>query len=194
MNGRTCRTETATVKISSIKTGSEKTGKHVDTQIIFFVDREKAVCHFYHTTQLIMVNGHAYKYLAKDFLIPFFQTKINNNEREIKVANEQAVQNLIGKTVKHRTVSYNKKGSLFPCKKCQFVSSSVTALGRHCRMEHSIQLTDHQSPDISAIPIHSTTNNSMSKVLLQEDISISDLTQVDSMIENSSQKEALSLY
>ena len=78
MNNKTCQVGSSIIKIASIKTGSEVTGKHIDTQIIFFVDNAKAVCHFYQTTQLIMINGQAFKFLAHEFLIPLFQTKIEN--------------------------------------------------------------------------------------------------------------------
>ena len=46
MVNKPCQIGSTTIKIFSIKTGTDAGGKHVDTQIVFFLDREKAVCHF----------------------------------------------------------------------------------------------------------------------------------------------------
>ena len=43
---KTCKVAKSTIRIVSVKTGTEAGGKHIDTQIVFFIDREKAVCHF----------------------------------------------------------------------------------------------------------------------------------------------------
>ena len=67
-----CTVGNITVSIASVKTGKEINGKHIDTQIIFFANRDKVVCHFYNTTQLIMCNGHGYANLIEIFLKPFF--------------------------------------------------------------------------------------------------------------------------
>ena len=82
---KTCKIGSMTIKIVSLKTGTDAGGKHVDTQIVFFMNREKAVCHFYNTTQLILVNGHGYPRLVEEFLVPYFQSKIKMN-LEIKMA------------------------------------------------------------------------------------------------------------
>ena len=69
---KNCKVGDIDVTIASVKTGIETSGKHIDTQVVFFVDREKSVCHFYNTTQLILVNGHGYAKLIEIFLKPFF--------------------------------------------------------------------------------------------------------------------------
>jgi hypothetical protein len=56
----TCKIGEYVVKIGGIKKGKEINGKHVNTQIVFFGDRDKIICHLYNTTQLILVNGHGY--------------------------------------------------------------------------------------------------------------------------------------
>lgn len=48
----TCTVGQSKVKLASVKTGRDVVGKHVDTQIVFFFDREKAVCHFYNKRSL----------------------------------------------------------------------------------------------------------------------------------------------
>jgi hypothetical protein len=85
---KTCKVGSSIVRAVSVKTGTEASGKHIDTQIVFFVNREKAVCHFYNTTQLIMVNGHGYKKLIEDFLSPYFESKISTNLEQINQFNE----------------------------------------------------------------------------------------------------------
>ena len=77
----TCKFGLTTVKIASVKAGTETGGKHVDTQIVFFVNRDKVVCHFYNTTQLILVNGHGYSKLV-EFLGAYFNSKISMNLEE----------------------------------------------------------------------------------------------------------------
>ena len=85
---RICRIGSSTVRVASVKTGLETGGKHVDTQIVFFIDRDKVTCHFYNTTLLILVNGHGYLRLVDEFLQPYFQSKIRRNIEEITQFNE----------------------------------------------------------------------------------------------------------
>ena len=61
-------------------------------QIIFYVDRDKIVCHLYNTTQRILVNGHGYQRFIEIFLIPFFQAKIDASSTEIQNLNEQIIE------------------------------------------------------------------------------------------------------
>ena len=75
-------------------------GKCINTQIVFFADREKIVCHMYNTTQLILINGHGYKKFIDIFLKPFLTSKINEHIMEIEEFNEQVVKKLGSKTVK----------------------------------------------------------------------------------------------
>ena len=49
---KNCEVRYTDITIAILKTGIETSGKHIDTQVVFFVDREKVVCHFYYTTQL----------------------------------------------------------------------------------------------------------------------------------------------
>jgi len=84
------QSESANIRVASVKSGQEVSGLHIDTQIVFFINRQKAVCHFYNTTQRIMINGHGYRNLVSDFLIPFFEKKITDYIHEIDKFNEQA--------------------------------------------------------------------------------------------------------
>ena len=73
---KTCKVNDLTVKIADLKTGKDVGGKHIDTQVIFFLNRDKVVLHCYNTTQLILVNGHGYNKLIEVFLKPYFESKI----------------------------------------------------------------------------------------------------------------------
>ena len=43
---KTCKIGQTVVRVASVKEGTEAHGKHIDTQIVFYVNRDKAVCHF----------------------------------------------------------------------------------------------------------------------------------------------------
>ena len=70
-DSKTCKIGDYTVQIGGIKESKEIKGKHINTQLVFFGDRDKVVCHMYNTTLLILVNGHGYKKLIEPFLKPF---------------------------------------------------------------------------------------------------------------------------
>ena len=171
----TCTVGQSKVKLASVKTGRDVVGKHVDTQIVFFFDREKAVCHFYNTTQLILVNGHGYIKFVEEFLRPYFESKIAMNIRNITTFNEQALEVLGSKKVKRASVRY-KGGSTYPCGRCDFAAQTITALAKHSK-EHAL---DHSSKSISnnslALPVHSTRNNSIIGEIMQEDMTISNIS------------------
>ena len=50
---KTCKIGDYSIKVGGVKAGKEIKGKHVNTKIVFFADREKILCHLYNTTQLI---------------------------------------------------------------------------------------------------------------------------------------------
>ena len=75
---QTCYVGDKNITIGGIKHGKEAKGLSIDCQIIFFVDREKVVFHFYNTTQLILVNGHGHRQFIDIFLKPFFTSKIES--------------------------------------------------------------------------------------------------------------------
>ena len=89
-----CQIGEYNIKISGIKLGKDNNGKHVNTQIIFFADRDKIICHLFNTTQLILVNGHGYKKFIDLFLKPFLTAKISENLEEIEEYNDEAVKKL----------------------------------------------------------------------------------------------------
>ena len=132
----TCRIGEYEVKIGGIRTGKESTGKTVNTQIVFYGDRDKIICHLYNTTQLILVNGHGYKKFIELFLKPYFEAKITQNLDGIDSYNKDIIAKLSPKTVKRVNIKY-KKGSAFPCNGCDFASQSVSALRKHKRSEHT---------------------------------------------------------
>ena len=85
-------------------------GNIIDSQIVFFIDGYKVTCHFYNTTQKILVNGHGYKKIVDIFLKPFFMSKIDSSLKDIQSYNEILLEKLGHKTVKRSAVR-SKVGS-----------------------------------------------------------------------------------
>ena len=54
---KTCKVGNSLIKVGGIKSGKDSNGMHVVSKVVFYVDRDKVVCHLYNTTQRIMVNG-----------------------------------------------------------------------------------------------------------------------------------------
>ena len=52
-----CKVADSKIRILGFRSGTDIGNKHVDTQIVFLIDKEKVTCHFYNTSQLILVNG-----------------------------------------------------------------------------------------------------------------------------------------
>ena len=96
---KTCRIGETTVRIADVKTGKDAGGKHIDTQVIFFSNRDKIVLHCYNTTQLILVNGHGYSKFIEVFLKPYFESKIALNTEKIKKFNDTALDTLGAKSI-----------------------------------------------------------------------------------------------
>ena len=157
---KSCKVGLTTVRVASVKYGTETGGKHVDTLIVFYVNRDKVTCHFYNTTQLILVNGHGYQNLIDEFLEPYFKSKIEMNIKEIASYNEQALETLGGKTVKRASVKY-KSGSTFPCNRCDFSAKTLSALGKHKKADHTLNFTASSVSSTLALPRQSTRNNSL---------------------------------
>ena len=95
-----CKIGDYTIKVGGVKEGRENSGKHVNTKIVFFADRDKIVCHLYNTTQLILINGRGYKKFVELFLKPFLVAKIDECIDQIEESNDQVVKKLGTKTVK----------------------------------------------------------------------------------------------
>ena len=79
--GQTCTVNGIEIKLDEVKNGSEAGGLHVDTLITFLVNKEKAKCHFYNTTQRVMINGLGHAKLSDIFLVPYFESKISLNDK-----------------------------------------------------------------------------------------------------------------
>ena len=178
---KTCKLDEMEIKIVSIKTGKDVVGKHIDTQIIFVVNKKKVVCHFYNTTQLILVNGQGYENFVEFFLQPYFESKISLYEEDILNYNNLVLQTLGKKMVKRSDIKYNG-GSTFPCTQCDFAGKTLTVLEKHKKKGHSISFiassTETELPSTSLAlktPMHSTRNNSFSEVML-ENMSITNIS------------------
>ena len=188
---KTCENEGIEVKIVSIKTGRDVMGKHIDTQVIFSVNREKAVCHLYNTTQKILVNGNAYAQLVDHFLRPYFVAKLPIFESQISNYNNLVLETLGSRKVKRADVKYNG-GSAFACAKCDVSCKTLSLLEKHKRKTHAINLSVSVSRLVStsqaAIPRHSTRNNSLDEIILDDNLTITDLTS-----NNSTKNQALEI-
>ena len=174
---QTCKIGGTTIRVATVKFGTEANGKHVDTQIIFFVDRYKVVCHFYNATQLILVNGVGYAKLVDEFLQPYFKAKVETNLKNIEAYNQHALETLGVKQVKRSSVKY-KGGSTFPCSRCDFAAKTLKALGKHKTSEHSISVLGTSSSTSLALPRHSTRNNSVMEVpaLMHDNLTIENVS------------------
>ena len=173
---QTCKIGSSLVRIASIKAGMETGGKHVDTQVVFFMNRDKITCHFYNTTLLVLVNGHGHSNLVEEFLEPYFKSKIVKNEDEIIKYNEEALDVLGGKMVKRSSVRY-KSRSTFLCKKCDFAAKTLATLAKHIRNEHGLNYSGNSASIPLDNPKHSTRNNSFSSPENKENMKILDVDQ-----------------
>ena len=180
---KTCNVGAMTVKIASVSAGMEAGRKHIDTLVVFYANRDKVVCHFYNTTQLVLVNGHGYENFIEHFLKPFFESKIALNLEEITQYNSMALETLGAKRVKRSSVKY-KGGSTFPCNACDFATNTLMTLKKHMRIDHNA-ISMNSSKSSSSIMLtpfkHSTRNNSISD-LMQDNMTITDLTNQDSSV------------
>ena len=168
---KTCTIGDYQITIGGIKTGVEKSGKQVDSQIVFFADRTKVVCHLYNTTCLILVNGQGYQKLIEKFLVPFFQAKINSCNREIESYNEIVLEKLGPTRVKRSDIKY-KGGSTFPCNRCDYTGKNISTLNKHKKVEHSLSF-NASKPVIG--PRQSTRNNSVIESMMLENLTSTEL-------------------
>ena len=90
----TCKVGNVAIKVAGVKSGKDSSGKIVVNKIVFMADRNKIVCHFYNTTQRMLVNGHGYKIFTDIFLKPYFQQKIDASTEEISSVNALILKKL----------------------------------------------------------------------------------------------------
>ena len=172
---KTCKVGEYSVRVGGIRLGKESNGKHVNTQIVFFGDRDKIVCHLYNTTQLILINGVGYKKFIDLFFKPFFDSKINECLEDIEQFNDEVAAKLSPKTVKRSDIKL-KRGPLYPCNSCEFASKSAAALKKHKKTDHILSLSSSKK---LAEPRQSTRNNSVVENLMIEDLTATDLANED---------------
>ena len=134
---KTCIVGHLEVKVASVKSGKDIIGKHIDTQIVFFSNRDKVVCHFYNTTQRILVNGHGYLKFVEEFLSPYFESKLSTYENDIKDFNNLVLDTLGNRMVKRSDIKY-KRGSTFDCIQCGYAAKTNSGLEKHMKTEHVI--------------------------------------------------------
>ena len=154
---KTCTAGDITIKVMGIKSGKDVNGMHVVSKVVFYANRDKIVCHLYNTTQLILVNGHGYKKFIDVFLRPFFDSKILACNMEIQNLNEEVAEKFGPKTVKRGSWK-SKRGSLFPCIKCELPFKNMTSLKKHNENKHALSINVSQD---NFEPRQSTRNNSL---------------------------------
>ena len=162
---KTCSINDYKIRILGIKAGKDCSNRHVDTQIVFYADTDKITCHFYNTTQKILINGRGYRKLIDVFLKPFFEAKIDSSRDDIAEFNRNALEQLGEKVVKRSEVRYTCSMNL-SCTECHFVAKNELTLGKHKKTMHPTSVGMLKS---------STRNNSMSELLMIEDNTIDDL-------------------
>ena len=143
------------MKIASVVLGKEAEGKHIDSKVIFYANKDKVVCRLYNTTQRILVNGNGYENFISIFLKPYFQAKIAENIHNIESFNKQALLALSGKrkAVTRPTRSVRYKPIARPsCHQCDesFVNKSL--LGAHTKLIHKKNSSRNGSADFSSLP------------------------------------------
>ena len=131
----TCKVGEITIKVGGVKSGKDVSGNNVVNQVVFYVDRNKVVCHMYNTTQRILVNGHGYQLFVEAFLKPFFQAKIEASSDEIQSLNIKLIDKLGPKTVKRSNVKF-KGGMSYPCNKCDYSFKNISSLNTHKTYKH----------------------------------------------------------
>ena len=167
---QTCKIGDYCIKIGGVKLGKESSGKHVNTQIVFFADRDKIVLHLYNTTQLILINGLGYKKFINLFFKPFFESKIGGCLEDIELFNDEVAEALGPKTVKRSDIKL-RRGPSYPCQTCDFTAKSVASLRKHKKAEHILGNSSLKLLE----PRNSTTNNSVIETLMIEDMSVAEI-------------------
>ena len=83
----------------------------------------------------------------------YFHSKIDLNLAEINHLNENTLEALGGKKVRHGSVRY-KEGSLFLCNSCDFAAKTMVGLAKHNRNEHALSFTTKFAVFSSPFPKH----------------------------------------
>ena len=152
------------VKVNSVVFGREASDmKYVDAKVVLTTGKDRIVCHFYNTTQRVLINGHGYKKIVNSLLTPLFAEKIELLKEEIKKANSEITENFDSKakSVKRSTVKYNGR-TPFSCSECDHASKSLSALSKHKQMNHSMQISSSLKTTLTYST--STRNNSVCKI------------------------------
>ena len=176
-DGKSCIVGDTTIKVADVKIGKDTGGKNVDSKVVFFSNRDKIVCHFYNTTTLCLVNGHGYNKFINNFLKPYFESRIAMNLEEIKDYNEQALQVLINKADKRSNLKHTSGSTSLWCTKCDYAAKSRAALVKHKKSHNALSFKSNStSSSVKTPKYHSTRNNTFTEALLQENITVTDLT------------------
>ena len=143
--GKTCKVGNSLIKVGGIKSGKDTNGMHVVSKAVFYLDKDKVVCHLYNTTQRIMGNGRGYKKFTEMFLRPLFQSKVDSYCKEIKVLNEEVAKKFGPRFVKRSDVKF-KEGSAYPCFRCDLTFKSQPKLNKHKINDHALSFNTSRSP------------------------------------------------
>ena len=164
-----CKVGDTYIRIGGIKASKDVNGMHVVSQIAFYVDRDKIICHLYNTTQRILVNGHGFNRFVDIFLKPFFEAKVASCAQVIEKLNKEVSQKFAPKTVKRSSVRF--KGSsnvvhIFACSQCDSTFKNNLSLNKHIDTIHNKAISFNTS-NSSIMPLqHSTRNNSFAATMM----------------------------
>ena len=100
------------------------------------------------------------------------------NMEEIQKFNEYTLETQGAKRVKRSDVKYTGGSTFLWCTRCDFAAKSRTALMKYKKLNHAVSFNSKGSPSTSiALPQHhSTRNNSITEVLLQDNMNITDIS------------------
>ena len=92
---------------------------------------------------------------------------------------EASLDALGSKTVKRSNVKYTGRPTHLWCTRCDFAAKSRPALAKHKKLNHALNASSKHSPSTSlVVPLHhSTRNNSIAEGLLNDNITLKDLSQ-----------------
>ena len=83
----------------------------------------------------------------------------------------------------------SRSSFILPCNHCDFAARTLATLAKHSRTNHALSFRSDSSS--SALPMHSSRNNSFAEVQLQENMSITNLSSLDKQVLDPKKNEVL---
>ena len=171
------------ITVDEFKTGLELNNKHFDTKIVFHMNGKKVVMHCYNSTQNLKIEGAAYLAFIEKYFTPIIMSEIEAVKEKIITYDSKVIVTLGKKKGPLKGKTTKKVRSIINhCKKCDKKFETNNALRQHKFVNHTA--TNDSSLNSENSLKHSTRNDSMSELLLCEDITISSLPPISCEEEN----------